>query len=113
MLPLSTETLSYGYWVPRGRDSMTATAWIHCPGDTYPQNDTFRQGFLVRIIDIGLGGLWPSGDTTFDSGDVIVPHVTAWNYGSVTTSFTLLFWHGSYPITLPPGAGGGYGFGGG
>jgi hypothetical protein len=98
MLPLSTETLSYSIWIPRGRDSMTATAWIHCDGDTYPQNDTFRLRFFVRIKDIGLSDLWPAGDT-FDSGQIIVPNVRASNLGNMTMSFVL--WGDS--ITLLPG----------
>ncbi len=79
MPALSTETLAFGGWVPRGRDSMVATAWIYCDGDTYPQNDTFRQRFLVRVKDIAITRIIaPPPDTTYDSGVVFHPQAGIW-----------------------------------
>jgi hypothetical protein len=98
-LPARTScTLAFNGGVPRGRDSMEAVAWLNCPGDTNPENDTCRVRFFVRIKDLGLSDLWPSGDT-FDSGQVIVPHVRASNLGNVPLSFGL--WRDS--VYLPPG----------
>jgi hypothetical protein len=98
MPPGFVDTVTFGSWIPHGRDSMTAVAWTECPGDTYPQNDTFRQRFFLRIKDIGLSDLWPSGNT-FDSGQVIVPHVRVSNLGNVALFFRL--WRDS--MLLPPG----------
>jgi hypothetical protein len=80
---LATETLAFGGFIPRGRDSMTATAWIHCPDDTNPANDTFRQQFLVRVKDVAVVQIiTPPPDTVYDSGVVFYPSCRIWNYGN-------------------------------
>jgi hypothetical protein len=109
MPALATETLAFGGWIPRGRDSMTVIAWVHSLGDTYPQNDTFRQRFLVRVKDIAITQiLMPPPDTILDPGQFFFPQCRAWNFGDVTTTFDVRFTIGEYRSTargviLPPG----------
>ncbi len=100
MPALTTETLAFEGWIPRGRDSMTAIAWVHCPGDTNPQNDTFRQRFLVRVKDIGITQIiMPPPDTILDPGLFFYPQCRAWNLGDVTTTFDVQFTIGEYHST--------------
>jgi hypothetical protein len=100
LLPLSTETLSYSIWIPRSRDSAIATAWIHCDGDTCPQNDTFRLRFLVRVKDIAITQITiPAPDTIVDSGVVFYPQCRVWNYGNTSLNFDVRFAIGSYRST--------------
>jgi hypothetical protein len=96
--PHSRDTVEFDQWARLTRDSMTAVSWTACAGDTNPANDTFVKKFFVRVKDVGLTDLWPAGDT-FDSGEVIVPHVRAWNYGNITMS--VVVWSDS--ATLPAG----------
>jgi len=78
-----TETLSFGAWVPRGRDSMTATVWVRCPGDTNPSNDTFQTRFWVRVWDIAITQIiTPPPDTVYDSGVVFYPQCLLWDYSN-------------------------------
>jgi hypothetical protein len=106
--PLTTETLAFNGWAPRGRDSMTATAWVHCTGDTFPQNDTFRQRFFVRVKDIAVTQIiTPPPDTVYDSGEVFFPQCRVWNIGNVPFTVDVRFRIGAYqsircgPIIFP------------
>jgi hypothetical protein len=98
--PHSKDTVEFSMfgWLPYQRDTLTAVCWTTCTEDTNPANDTFVKKVFVRVKDIGLTDLWPAGDT-FDSGQAIVPHVHAWNYGNITMSFVV--WSDS--ATLPAG----------
>ena len=96
--PRMTETCPFNPVMVRQPGAHEAMAWLHCDDDTNPQNDTCRLKFFVRIKDLGLSELWPAGDT-FDSGQVIAPHVKASNLGNVPLSFGL--WRDS--VYLPPG----------
>ncbi len=108
MSALTTETLAFGGWVPRGRDSATATAWIHCDGDTYPQNDTLSLRFFVRVKDIAvIQMIAPPPDTVYDSGVVIYPQCRLRNCGNIPFVVEVRFRIGSYqssrsiPIIFP------------
>ncbi len=109
ILAHTTETLAFHVWVPRGRDSMAATAWIRCPADTYPQNDTFQQRFLVRIKDVAVVQITiPAPDTVVDSGVVFYPQGRVWNYGNISLNFDVHFsigpsYHSTRNLTLIAG----------
>jgi hypothetical protein len=108
LAPSQHETLAFGAWVPHGRDSMVATAWTVCVGDTYPQNDTFRQRFLVRVFDIAITQiLMPPPDTVFDSGVVFYPSCRLWDYGNggqdtCIVGFSIGMYYSACTLTLRP-----------
>ena len=80
LAPAARETVAFPAWTPRGRDSMSATAWTACEGDTFPNDDTAKVRFLVRVIDAGLTMLVVP--ETLDSGVPVLPRVRVWNYGN-------------------------------
>jgi len=83
LAPAQRETLEYQPWIPRGRDSMTAIAWTVCTGDTFPDNDTCRRRFFVRVKDVAaLAIIRPVPDTTYDSGVTFYPQCLVWDYGN-------------------------------
>jgi hypothetical protein len=92
LAPAERETVAFPAWIPRGRDSVTVTAWTECVGDTFPADDTCRQRFLVRVKDIAVSQiLTPAPDTTLDSGDVIDMQCRVWNYGNQSLNFDVRF----------------------
>jgi hypothetical protein len=100
MPPRTTETIPYGGWIPRGRDSMSVTAWTYWQGDSFPKDDTIRNRFLVRVKDIAVTQiLVPAPDTTVDSGVVFSPQCRVWNYGNVSLNFDVRFRIGAYQAT--------------
>jgi len=100
-IPAQTrETLTFSGWVPRGRDSMDAIAWVVCPSDTFPSNDTARQRFLVRVKDIAVTQIIsPAPDTVLDSGSVFYPQARVWNFGNISLNFDVEFHIGAYHST--------------
>ena len=80
--PGLVDSATFKPWVPNARDSMTALVWLHCDGDTNPQNDTCRVRFFVRVFDIVLAQIIPVD--TLDSGVPILPCAHLWNYGNVS-----------------------------
>jgi len=92
LAPAQRETLEYQPWIPRGRDSMTATAWTVCTGDTFHGDDTCRLRFLSRVKDVAVTQMInPAPDTTYDSGYVIRMQCRAWNFGNQSLRFALRF----------------------
>jgi len=92
LAPAQRETLEYQPWIPRGRDSMTATAWTVCTGDTFHGDDTCRLRFLSRVKDVAVTQMInPAPDTTYDSGYVIRMQCRVWNFGNQSLRFALRF----------------------
>jgi hypothetical protein len=95
--PHVTCTLALSGWMPSARESLEAVAWLHCDGDTYPQNDTFRLRFFVRVKDVAVTQiLVPPPDTVYDSGAVFNPQCRVWNFGNVSLTFDVRFRIGTY-----------------
>jgi hypothetical protein len=109
LAPARRETIAFIGWAPECRDSATAIAWTACAGDTYPQNDTCRVRFLVRVKRIDVHIIEPQNGDTFDSGIVITPMCRVTNSGNVSLNFDLRFrvYPGHYIFTrnlnLPAG----------
>jgi hypothetical protein len=80
--PGLVDSATFAPWAPNARDSMTALVWLHCDGDTNPQNDTCRVRFFVRVVDIVLALILPVD--TVDSGVPILPSAKLWNYGNIS-----------------------------
>jgi hypothetical protein len=103
-----TETLEFGGWTPQGRDSMEAVAWLRCDGDTCPQNDTFRQHFLVRVRDLVVTRIvMPPPDTMLDSGIVFYPSCFLWGYDNTwpdtcIVTFRIGTYHSACTLSLRP-----------
>jgi hypothetical protein len=89
---------------------MSAIAWTCWSGDSFPEDDTIRNRFLVRIQDIAVTGITtPAPDTVVDSGAVFAPQCRVWNYGNVPMTFDVEFRIGTYRATrnvslIPRGA---------
>ena len=100
LAPAQRETVAFLDWTPRGRDSMTATAWTVCADDTFPQDDTAKAKFLVRVKSIEIHILVPQAGDTFDSGVVITPQCRVTNTGNVSLNVDLRFClhPGGYPF---------------
>ena len=79
--PGAYDTIEFGRWIPDGRDSMTATAWTECAGDTFPLNDTAQLRFMVRVRSGRISDIIVPSDT-LDSGVVIYPRCRVWNDGN-------------------------------
>ena len=88
LAPAQRETLTFGVWVPHGRDSMEAIAWTVCAGDTFPADDTCRVRFLVRVYDLHLMLMLP--DTLYDSIPIL-PRARVWNYSNLSVDGYLEF----------------------
>ncbi|MBM3313167.1 hypothetical protein FJY70_01080, partial [candidate division WOR-3 bacterium] len=96
----TTCTLQFSAWMPQGRDSMGVVAWTYWAGDSFPQDDTIRNRFLVRVKDIAVTQIIdPAPDTTLDSGVVFNPRARVWNYGNVSVNFDCRFTIGRYRST--------------
>ncbi len=96
----TAETLAFGGWVPRGRDSMGVVAWTYWAGDSIPKDDTIRNRILVRVKDVGITEIKvPAPDTTVDSGVVFSPQCRVWNYGNVSLNFDVRFRIGAWQAT--------------
>jgi hypothetical protein len=98
--PWATETLSFTEWIPQGRDTMGVIAWTCWSGDSFPEDDTIRNRFLVRVKDIAVTEITaPVPDTVLDSGVVFAPQCRVWNYGNVAVRFDVRFRIGSWQAT--------------
>jgi hypothetical protein len=92
LAPAGRETVAFANWTPRGRDSMSVTAWTECEGDTFPLDDTARSRFLVRVTDVAVTQIVvPAPDTVLDSGDIIYMQCRVWNFGNRSINFDLRF----------------------
>jgi hypothetical protein len=98
--PGLVDTVTFTGWTPQSRDSMDAVAWLHCDGDTYPKNDTFRLRFFVRVTDIAVTQItMPQPDTTLDSGAIFYPQCRVWNFGNISLNFDVRFRISTYQST--------------
>ena len=97
--PGARETVAFRGWAACGRDSMTATAWTVCAGDTFPNDDTCRVKFLVRAFLIELEITVPRNGDTLDLGEVFYQQVKVWNYSNFSLNMDIRFTIGGYRFT--------------
>ena len=88
--PGARETVDFTPCAALPRDSLDAIAWTQCPGDTFPEDDTAKVRFLVRVVNLLVSGLWPD-DVTLDSGAVIHPWCHVLNCSNVSGNFDIRF----------------------
>ncbi|MBM3315463.1 hypothetical protein FJY71_06455, partial [candidate division WOR-3 bacterium] len=94
-----TDTLTFTPWIPQGRDSMATLAYTTCDNDSFYGDDTLRNRFLVRVKDVAVTAILNPVADTLDSGVVVWPRASVWNYGNQTQSFPLQFRIGTYLST--------------
>jgi hypothetical protein len=90
-----SDSVSFRSWTPAGHDSMEAVSWTACAWDSFPEDDTARVRFLVRVRDVAVTNIIGPRDT-LDSGVVVWPRAEVWNYGNQTETFPLEFRIGSW-----------------
>ncbi|MBM3315796.1 hypothetical protein FJY71_08185 [candidate division WOR-3 bacterium] len=98
-----SDSVSFGSWTPVGRDSMEAVSWTVCAGDSFPDDDTARVRFLIRVRDVAVTEILDPRDT-LDSGEVVYPRAVVWNYGNLAESFDVdILGCTAWVFNLPPG----------
>jgi hypothetical protein len=81
-----TETLEFSGFVATARDSMNATFWVRCPGDTIAEDDTIRNRSFMRVSDIAIP--WVRADKdTFEQGEEVTVKARIENRGNVSLTF--------------------------
>jgi len=89
--PGSVDTVYLSRWVPEGRDSVGAFAWVYWQDDVVHSDDTVYERFLVRAKNIGITNVYvPTPRDTIPPG-TIRPRVRVFNFSNVPLSFPVMF----------------------
>ena len=69
--PGSVDTVYLSRWVPEGRDSVGAFAWVYWQDDVVRADDTVYERFLVRARNIGITNVYvPTPRDTIPPGTI-------------------------------------------
>ncbi len=80
--------VAFPSWTALTRGTNPVSCSTELSGDASPANDKKSDSVLVRVRDVGCRALLaPSG--TVDSGSVVVPACTLYNYGSGAASYSV------------------------
>jgi M6 family metalloprotease-like protein len=93
--PGDSAAVSFTNWVPAARGSYTMRCTTALTGDRVAANDTVGGTVTVRVRDVGVTRLLaPAG--TLDSGNVVTPACSVYNYGTTTETYPVRMYFGGF-----------------
>lgn len=89
--PGSVDTVYLSRWVPVGRDSVGAFAWVYWQDDVVRSDDTLYERFLVRAMNVGITNVYVPTPRDTIPPDTIRPRIRVFNFSNVPLSFPVVF----------------------